>query len=94
MSWFVYPVRFAEGIDRNVVLDKLLQRGIPARPYFTPIHLQPFYRERFGYKEGDYPHAEAAGRSILALPFYGSMKAEEVQVVCENLGEVLKELVG
>jgi len=94
MSWFVYPVRFAEGIDRNLVLDKLIQRGIPARPYFTPIHLQPFYRERFGYKEGDYPLAEAAGRSILALPFYGSMKAEEVQVVCDNLGEILQEIYG
>lgn len=94
MSWFVYPVRFEEGIDRNVVLDELAKRGIPARPYFTPIHLQPFYRERFGFKEGDFPLAEAAGRSILALPFYAPMKAEEVKVVCENLAEVLGEVYG
>jgi dTDP-4-amino-4,6-dideoxygalactose transaminase len=94
MSWFVYPVRFEEGIDRNVVMERLAQRGIPARPYFTPIHLQPFYRERFGFKEGDFPLAEAAGRSILALPFYAPMKPEEVDVVCENLAEVMKELRG
>ncbi|RCK76372.1 MAG: putative aminotransferase, DegT family [Anaerolineae bacterium] len=92
MSWFVYPVRFEENIDRNVVLEKLAQRGIPARPYFTPIHLQPFYRERFGYKEGDFPISEAAGKSILALPFSAPMKAEEVQFVCENLAEVLDEI--
>lgn len=94
MSWFVYPVRFEEGIDRNLVMERLAQRGIPARPYFTPIHLQPFYRERFGFKEGDFPLAEAAGRSILALPFYAPMKPEEVEVVCENLAEVMKELRG
>ncbi len=92
MSWFVYPVRFKEGIDRNEVLERMIKRGIPTRPYFTPVHLQPFYKERFGYKEGDYPVAEAAGRSILALPFYGSMKPEEVQVVCDNLGEILDQL--
>jgi dTDP-4-amino-4,6-dideoxygalactose transaminase len=92
MSWFVYAVRFEEKIDRNKVLDLMARRGIPARPYFTPIHLQPFYRQKFGYKPGDFPNAEKAGESILALPFYASMKPEEVEVVCENLAEVVSSL--
>ena len=92
MSWFVYAVRFDEKIDRNKVLDLMARRGIPARPYFTPIHLQPFYRQKFGYKPGDFPNAEKAGESILALPFYASMKPEEVEVVCENLAEVINSL--
>jgi dTDP-4-amino-4,6-dideoxygalactose transaminase len=92
MSWFVYAVRFDEKIDRNKVLDLMARRGIPARPYFTPIHLQPFYRQKFGYKPGDFPNAEKAGESILALPFYASMKPEEVEVVCENLAEVVNSL--
>jgi perosamine synthetase len=90
MSWFVYAVRFDEGIDRNKVLEAMARRGIPTRPYFTPIHLQPFYRKKFGFKPGDFPEAEKAGASILALPFYGLMKPEEVQVVCENLADVVK----
>ncbi len=61
MSWFVYVVRFTSGIDRNLVIEDMAKAGIPTRPYFTPIHLQPFYRERFGFKPGDFPESEAAG---------------------------------
>ena len=46
MSWFVYVVRLNSGIDRDEVVSKLLERGIPSRPYFPSIHLLPFYREK------------------------------------------------
>jgi perosamine synthetase len=87
MSWFVYVIRLAPEIDRNAVMAALKERGIPSRPYFTPIHLQPFYRERFGYREGDFPVTEAAARSVLALPFSSIMTEEQV---CENLVAVLE----
>ena len=64
-------------------------RGIPARPYFPPIHLQPFYRGRFGLRPGDFPVTEAAGASCLALPFFGTMREEQVDTVCGALAEVL-----
>ena len=86
MSWFVYPVRFSEGINRDHVMALLAERGIPSRPYFMPIHLQPFYRKRFGYDHGDFPESEKAGRSILAVPFYSDMKPEEVALVCDISG--------
>jgi perosamine synthetase len=89
MSWFVYVIRLAPEIDRNAVMAALQERGIPSRPYFTPIHLQPFYRERFGYREGDFPITEAVARSVLALPFSGVMSEEQVEYVCENLVAVL-----
>jgi dTDP-4-amino-4,6-dideoxygalactose transaminase len=92
MSWFVYPVRFAEGIDRDRVMALLAERGIPSRPYFTPIHFQPFYRKQFGFRPGDFPECEKAGSSILALPFYGGMKAEEVALVCDTLAEVVEKV--
>ena len=87
VSWFVYVVRFDPEIDRNQVMANLAARGIPSRPYFSPIHLQPFYRERFGFKPGDFPEAEAAGRSTLALPFHTNMNTDEIQVVCDALRE-------
>jgi dTDP-4-amino-4,6-dideoxygalactose transaminase len=67
-SWFVYVVRFTPSIDRDRVARELGKRGIPARPYFLPIHLQPYMVERFGYREGDFPITEewAAG---LPCPF-------------------------
>jgi perosamine synthetase len=91
MSWFVYVVRLAAAVDRDAVIDALAQRGVPARAYFPPIHLQPFYRRRFGYKPGDFPIAERAGAGALALPFFGTMTEAQVDTACGALREVLRE---
>jgi perosamine synthetase len=91
MSWFVYVVRLAAAIDRDWVIAALERRGVPARAYFPPIHLQPFYRQRFGFKPGDFPVAERAGACALALPFFGPMTETQVDTVCGALREVLRE---
>lgn len=88
-SWFVYVVRLARGIDREAVAEMLDQRGIPARPYFIPIHLQPYMVERFGYQPGDFPITEDLGRRGLALPFSGVMSEGQVEEVCQALAEAL-----
>ncbi len=85
MSWFVYVVRFAPHIDRDKVAATLHQGSIPARPYFIPIHIQPYMVERFGYIEGDFPITEDLGRRGLALPFSGVMTEEQVEHVCREL---------
>jgi len=89
MSWFVYVVRFAPKVDRDVLAQRLEERGVPARPYFLPIHLQPYMIERFGYREGDFPVTEDLGRRGLALPFSGVMTEEQVEYVCGSIREVL-----
>ena len=87
MSWFVYVVRLERGIDRNKVIKYLNEEGVQCKPYFTPIHLQPFYKKRFGYKEGDFPVTEdVAGRTI-ALPFFNNLKEEQIDYVVEKLKE-------
>jgi perosamine synthetase len=83
LSWFVYVVRLAGGIDRDQLRAALAARGIDSRPYFPAIHLQPFYRERFGFRPGMFPHTEAAGASLLALPFHGKLATEDIEYVCE-----------
>lgn len=92
MSWFVYVVRLREGIPRDSVITLMEKRGIPTRPYFSPIHLQPFYRRQFGFEPGAFPQSEAAGESIVALPFHTNMKVEEIEVVCRALKDVIKEI--
>ncbi|MBU1748402.1 MAG: DegT/DnrJ/EryC1/StrS family aminotransferase [Chloroflexi bacterium] len=89
MSWFVYVVRLAPAIDRDAVMDRLARQGIPTRPYFPPIHLQPLYRERFGYREGNYPATEDVARRTLALPFHGNLSEAEVETVCRALEEAV-----
>jgi len=71
------------------VMAALQERGVPSRPYFTPIHLQPFYRQQYGYAPGDYPVTEELGRVSLALPFSSVMTEQQVDRVCEALGQAL-----
>lgn len=89
MSWFVYVIRLDPTFDRRTVMDCMESRGVPSRPYFTPIHLQPFYVERFGYQLGQYPVTEDLGRRSLALPFSGVMTEADVEYVCETLKQSL-----
>jgi perosamine synthetase len=85
ISWFVYVIRLAPEIDRNAVMSRLHEQAISCRPYFTPIHLQPFYVERFGYKPGDFPVTEAVAQSTLALPFHNRLDEATVDFVCTSL---------
>jgi dTDP-4-amino-4,6-dideoxygalactose transaminase len=89
MSWFVYVVRIKPPASRDDVVKKLAAAGIPSRPYFTPIHLQPFYREKFGFKRGDFPVTEYLGDVSLALPFSGIMSEDQVDEVCATLDWLL-----
>ncbi len=86
-SWFVYVIRFDKKINRDEIAKRLDARGIPVRPYFLPIHLQPYIAEKFGYKEGDFPVTEDLGKRGLAIPFSGVMTEEEVDYVCNIIRE-------
>jgi dTDP-4-amino-4,6-dideoxygalactose transaminase len=91
MSWFVYVIRFAPEIDRDRLARTLNEHGIPARPYFIPIHLQPYMVERFGYKEGDFPITEDLGRRGLALPFSSVMTQAQVEQVCQEIEKIIDQ---
>ncbi len=92
MSWFVYVIRFDPRLDRDLLAQKLEERGIPVRPYFLPIHLQPYMVERFGWRQGDFPVTEDLGRRGLAVPFSGVMTEAQVETVCSALRAVLEEV--
>ncbi len=63
---------------------------MPTRPYFRPIHRQPYFRARFGFREGDFPIAEKLGGRSLALAFSGGMTGAEV----EKMVAALRRVVG
>jgi perosamine synthetase len=88
-SWFVYPVRLAEEVDRDAVIAALAERGVAAKAYLPCIHLFPHLRE-LGYREGQFPVAEAASARSLALPFFPAMSESQVARVCEALAEALR----
>jgi perosamine synthetase len=86
-SWFVYVIRFDKKISRDEMAKQLDARDIPVRPYFLPIHLQPYMVERFGGLEGDFPITEDLGKRGLAIPFSGMMTEEQVDYVCNIIRE-------
>jgi perosamine synthetase len=91
MSWFVYVVRFDQAINRDALAKRIEANGVPVRPYFLPIHLQPYMVERFGYRPGDFPVTEDLGRRGLALPFSGVMTEEHVETVCRTIHSELNK---
>jgi len=90
LSWFVLIVRLDENISRDSVISHLQSRGIPTRTYFSPIHLQPYFKEKFGYREGDYPIAERVANSTLALPFHSNLSDADIEYVAANLNDAVE----
>jgi perosamine synthetase len=88
-SWFVYTVRLADEIDRDAVVARLAERGVASKAYLPCIHLFPHLRE-LGYREGQFPVAEAASARSLALPFFPAITESQVARVCEALAESLR----
>ncbi len=88
-SWFVYVVQLPREVDRDAVMLALRERGVDSKPYLPAIHLNAFYRERFGHREGEFPVCEDVSARSLALPFFGALTEGEVAQVAEALGAVL-----
>jgi perosamine synthetase len=88
-SWFVYVLQLPAGTDRDAVMASLAGGGIDSKAYLPCIHLMPHYRERFGFREGQFPVAEAVSERSLALPFFTAMGESEVERVAAALASAL-----
>jgi dTDP-4-amino-4,6-dideoxygalactose transaminase len=87
-GWFVYTVALPEGADRDAIAARLAGRGIASKAYLPCIHLFPHLRQ-LGYREGQFPVAEAASARSLALPFFPAMTEGQVARVCQELAAAL-----
>ncbi len=92
ISWFVFVVRLAEDFtrrQRDRILEAMREQNIQVSNYFSPVHLQPFMVEQFGYKQGDFPVTESVSESTIALPFYNNLTYDEAAIVCKTLKDIL-----
>jgi perosamine synthetase len=92
ISWFVFVVRLAESfsrVERDRVIEKMTNYGIQVSNYFPPVHLMPFIKKQFDYKQNDFPITEKVSESTIALPFYNNLSKDEVAIVCQTLKEIL-----
>ena len=88
MSWFAFVVRLSDQyghVERDRIIQGMLRHEIGSGNYFPCIHLQPFYREMFGYRPGDFAIAESVSARTIALPFFNSMDETQIELVCHTL---------
>ncbi len=87
-SWFVFVVRLSDRYgrtERDRIIEGMRRHEIGASNYFPCIHLQPFYREQFGYDQGSYPIAEHISSRTIALPFYNRLDEMSIDLVVQTL---------
>jgi perosamine synthetase len=95
MSWFVYVVRLTDAFttqQRDTLLKLLTENGVGCNAYFAPIHLQQFYREQLGHREGELPITEKVGARSFAIPFSTKMNESQVDYVCATLTKLIGQL--
>lgn len=93
-AWHLYVIRINEdslNIDRNAFIEELKARNIGVSVHFIPIHLHPYYRDRYGYKAGDFPVAEDIYRRIISLPLYPKMTQEDVCYVIDAVRDIAEK---
>jgi len=90
----LYIIRLKTGelnINRDEFIEELKTLGIECSVHFIPLHLQPFYQGRFGYKAGDFPIAERIYREVVSLPIYPELKLEDVDYIVAAIKRVVHE---
>jgi perosamine synthetase len=88
MSWFVFVVRLATGYtqdERDRIIAGMRNHDVGAADYFPCIHLQPFYREKFGFGPGSFPIAESVSQRTIAVPFHNALTSRDVDIVGQTL---------
>jgi dTDP-4-amino-4,6-dideoxygalactose transaminase len=93
-AWHLYVIRVNESalrIGRDQVIEELKERGIGASVHFIPLHLHRLYRERLGYRAGQFPNAEKSFESSISLPIYPAMTDDDSDRVAEVLREIARE---
>jgi len=84
-SWHLYVVRLADGapIGRDAFIERLFAAGIGCSVHYIPLHLQPYWRERYGLRAEQFPHSQHAYERLVSLPMYSRMGEAEVARVAE-----------
>lgn len=75
---------------REQIFNELKKAGIGVQVHYVPLHMQPFYKKKFGYQYGDFPVAEHYYERALTLPLYPHMSAKDVRTVIKKVQGIVK----
>jgi perosamine synthetase len=89
----MYTIRIKKGRKvRDDLMKYLSEKGIATKVYFYPIHLTHFYRNKFGYKEGELPVTEEMSDQVLTLPMYTTLSKEEIDYIVVAISHFFKKV--
>ena len=87
-AWHLYPLRLGDaapigrpGMNRDVLIEQLFAAGIGCSVHYIPLHLQPYWRDRYALRAESFPHSQHAYERMLSLPIYTRMTDADVQRV-------------
>jgi dTDP-4-amino-4,6-dideoxygalactose transaminase len=77
-------------MTRSEMIEKLKTRGIGTSVHFIPLHMHPYYKNTYGYREEDFPIASRQYQRYISLPIFPGMTASQIDYVIENVLEITR----
>ncbi|MEK7080441.1 MAG: DegT/DnrJ/EryC1/StrS family aminotransferase, partial [Patescibacteria group bacterium] len=87
-AWHIYPIQ-VQGVDRKKIFDDLQKQGIGVQIHYMPLHLYPFYKNKFRYKKGDFPKAERYYERAITLPLFPKMANKDIQYIINSIKKII-----
>ena len=91
-AWHLYPIRLDLAqltVRRAEIFRALRAENIGINVHYIPVHLHPYYRDRFGYKVGEFPVAEDAYERLISLPMFHAMTDQDVDDVIQAVRKIV-----
>lgn len=85
---YITMIENSAPLSRDKLAEELSKEGVGTSIIYHPIHLQPFYKKKFGYKEGELPISEEIGKHSLSLPMYNNMPLKNVEKVVNVIRKI------
>ena len=92
-SWHLYIIQLKTDelkISRDDFVESMRDANIECSVHYIPLHLFPYYQKRYGYREGDFPCAEAAFERVVSLPLHLDLTVQDIHTVVDTIGKILK----
>jgi perosamine synthetase len=93
-AWHLYVIQLnlqSLKLTRNEFVEALRHQGIGTSVHFIPLHVHPYYRDKFGYERGDFPNASAVFERIISLPIYPRMTESDIEHVVAAVSKIVSE---
>jgi dTDP-4-amino-4,6-dideoxygalactose transaminase len=90
-AWHLYVLRLREDapVSRDAFIERLYAAGIGCSVHYVPLHLQPYWRDRYALTPEMFPHSQRAYETMLSLPLYTRMGDADVERVVDAVRDAL-----